>query len=100
MICSSLWTRWFKTQVAVSLRKKARATKHVKKVKAKEKSESNLVELQLLKTQGVGEDGQKMEHFTINDIDRHTNFFFSSGDAHFYYSIIFAFATFALFYST
>lgn len=67
MIRSLLLNKWFKTSVAVPLHKKARATKHVEEVKTKEKAESNLAKLQLLKTQGVGEDGQKIEHFAIND---------------------------------
>lgn len=59
-----------KTKAAVSLRKEARAKKHAEKMKAKEEAESQRAELELLMTEGVGEDGQKLEHFDINEIAR------------------------------
>ena len=59
-----------KTKAAVSLRKEARAKKHAEKLKAKEEAESQRAELELLMTEGVGEGGQKLEHFDINEIAR------------------------------
>ena len=59
-----------KTKAASDLRKEARAKKHAEKVKAREEAESQRAELELLMTEGVGEDGQKLEHFDINEIAR------------------------------
>lgn len=59
-----------KINAAASLRKEARAKKDEGKMKAKEEAESQRVELELLTTEGVGEDGQKLEHFDLYEIAR------------------------------
>lgn len=46
-----------KTKAAVSLRKEARAKKHAEKIKEKEEAASHRAEIQLLITEGFGQDG-------------------------------------------
>ncbi len=59
-----------KTTAAKSLRKEARDKKHAEKMAKLAEEESHRAELELLMTDGAGEDGQKLEHFDINEIAR------------------------------